>query len=272
MLNFKAKQIELYSGILIVLTFAIIGFLANFIMTYEPDSISLLERLKPINHAHLLGTDEMGRDIFSRIIYGIRYAFIVIFLVSAISAPIGFVVGLFAGYYQGYIGLLLMRFTDIILAFPRLILALTFVAVLGPGLSNAIIALGLTVWASYARFTRSYVLAIKQKEFITALQLQGATDLRIMFKHIMPLCLEPLFVQISLDMSGFMLAVAGLGFLGLGAQPPTPEWGTMISSARDYGFEHWWVFTFPGIAIVLLSLGFNLIGEGLRYKLDPRSI
>lgn len=271
MLKLKANTIELYTGLAIVLVFAIVGLLANFIMTYEPDSISLLERLKPISHLHVLGTDEMGRDVFSRIIYGIRYAFVVIFLVTVISAPIGFAIGLFAGYYQGYVGVLLMRFTDIILAFPRLILALTLVAILGPGLSNAIIALGLTVWASYARFTRSHVLSIKQKEFITALRLQGASDLRIMFKHIMPLCIEPLIIQISLDMSGFLLAVAGLGFLGLGAQPPTPEWGTMISSARDYGFEHWWVFTFPGIAIVLLSLGFNLIGEGLKHTLDPRS-
>jgi peptide/nickel transport system permease protein len=171
MLKLNANRIELYTGMMIVIIFALVGILANYIMTYQPDSISLLERLKPINHLHWLGTDEMGRDIFSRIIYGIRYAFIVIFLVALISAPIGFAIGLFAAYYQGYIGMFLMRFTDIILAFPRLILALTLVVILGPGLSNAIIALGLTAWASYARFTRSHVLSIKQKEFITALRL-----------------------------------------------------------------------------------------------------
>jgi peptide/nickel transport system permease protein len=270
MLKLDFNKLELYLGIIIVVVFAIVGLSANFLMTYEPDAISLLERLKPMSKLHLLGTDEMGRDVFARIVYGIRYSFIVVLLVAAISAPIGFIIGLYAGFYQGLLGSLLMRFTDLILAFPRLILALTLVAILGPGLSNAIMALGLTVWASYARFTRSYVLSIKQKEFITALKLQGASDLRIMFKHIAPLCIEPLFVQISLDMSGFMLAVAGLGFLGLGAQPPTPEWGAMISLARDYGFEHWWVFTFPGVAIVLLSLGFNLIGEGLKQQLDPR--
>ncbi|MCL4167166.1 UNVERIFIED_CONTAM: hypothetical protein GTU68_022991 [Idotea baltica] len=185
--------------------------------------------------------------------------------------PIGLVVGMTAGLLGGAVDATLMRITDIFLAFPRLILALAFVAVLGPGLENAVLAIALTTWSPYARLARAETLTLRNSEYILAAQIMGASKLRILLAHIMPMCLSSTIVRLTLDMAGIILTAAGLGFLGLGAQPPLAEWGAMIASGRDYLLDQWWVPTIPGIAILVVSLGFNLLGDGLRDVLDPRS-
>jgi len=189
-----------------------------------------------------------------------------------VTAPIfGLIVGTAAGYFGGLIDQVLMRITDIFLAFPRLILALALVAALGPGIENAILAIALTAWPPYARVARAETITVRRADHIAAIRLQGAGAPRIIFGHVMPLCLSSVIIRVTLDMAGIILTAAGLGFLGLGAQPPLPEWGLMISSGRKFLFEQWWVATIPGLAIFIVSLGFNLLGDGLRDVLDPRS-
>jgi peptide/nickel transport system permease protein len=191
-------------------------------------------------------------------------------LVAAIAAPIGLVVGTAAGYLGGVVDAVLMRVTDVFLAFPSLILALAFVAALGPGIENAIIAIALTSWPPYARLARAETLTIRNSDYIAVARMQGAGTWRILVGHVMPLCVASVIVRVTLDMAGIILTAAGLGFLGLGAQPPMAEWGAMISAGRRYVLDQWWVATFPGIAIILVSLAFNLLGDGLRDVMDPR--
>ena len=186
--------------------------------------------------------------------------------------PVGLLVGTVAGYVGGWLDTVLMRITDVFLAFPRLILALAFVAALGPGIENAIIAIAITAWPPYARIARAETITVRHSDFIAAIRLQGASSARIIWGHIVPLCTSSLIVRLTLDMAGIILTAAGLGFLGLGAQPPLPEWGAMISTGRQYLLEQWWVATMPGIAILIVSLGFNLLGDGLRDVLDPRQL
>ena len=219
----------------------------------------------------LLGCDQVGRDIFSRIVWGSRLTLYVIILVAIIAAPVGILVGTVSGYFGGIIDTVLMRITDIFLAFPKLILALAFVAALGPGIENAIIAIAITSWPPYARIARAETITIRNSDFIRAIRLQGAGPLRIITKHIMPLCLSSLIVRVTLDMAGIILTAAGLGFLGLGAQPPSPEWGAMTSAGRSFILDQWWLITMPGTAIFIVSLAFNLLGDGLREVLDPKS-
>jgi len=183
----------------------------------------------------------------------------------------GLIVGTVAGYAGGWIDAVLMRMTDVFLAFPRLILALAFVAALGPGIGNAVLAIALTSWPPYARIARAETLTIRNSDFIAAIRLQGASPPRIVVGHVMPLCLSSVIVRVTLDMAGIILTAAGLGFLGLGAQPPLPEWGAMISTGRQFILDQWWVAAMPGLAIFTVSLGFNLLGDGLRDALDPRS-
>jgi peptide/nickel transport system permease protein len=191
-------------------------------------------------------------------------------LVVIIVGPVGLLVGTVAGYAGGWLDTILMRVTDIFLAFPRLILALAFVAALGPGIENAIIAIAITAWPPYARLARAETLTVRHSDFIAAAKMQGASAARIVLAHIAPLCTSSLIVRLTLDMAGIILTAAGLGFLGLGAQPPAPEWGAMISTGRQYVLDYWWVATIPGLAIVVVSLGFNLLGDGLRDVLDPK--
>jgi peptide/nickel transport system permease protein len=223
---------------------------------------------------HWLGTDDLGRDILSRLIHGSRITLQVVVLVAVLAAPLGLLVGTVAGYCaQGrarVVDSLLMRVTDIVLAFPRLILALAFVAALGPGIENAILAIAITSWPPYARIARAETLTLRQAGFVQAAQAMGASPGRIVWRHIMPLCLPSVVVRVSLDMSGIILTAAGLGFLGLGAQPPIPEWGAMISNGRQFLLDQWWVAAAPGAAILLVSLAFNLLGDGLRDALDPK--
>jgi peptide/nickel transport system permease protein len=237
----------------------------------SPLDQDLAGRLAPPSAAHFFGTDELGRDIFARTLFGARATLTIVMLVAVIVVPIGLAVGTMAGYLGGWVDAVLMRITDIFMAFPRLVLALAFAAALGPGIENAVIAIALTTWPPYARIARSETLAIARSDFIQAAVLQGASTWRILFRHIVPLCLSSVIVRLTLDMAGIILTAAGLGFLGLGAQPPTPEWGAMVASGRDVILDQWWVATIPGLAIFVVSLGFNLLGDGLRDVFDPKS-
>ncbi|WP_320041629.1 nickel transporter permease [uncultured Desulfobacter sp.] len=258
-------------GLLVIAALVVIAMFAPVIAPYDPVEPNIANRLQPLSSTHYFGTDEMGRDIFSRVIWGARLTLYVICLVGVIAAPVGILVGTVAGYLGGIIDTVLMRITDIFLAFPKLILALAFVAALGPGIENAIIAISITSWPPYARIARAETLTIRNADFVKAIRLQGASAFRIIIGHIMPLCLPSLIIRVTLDMAGIILTAAGLGFLGMGAQPPTPEWGAMTAGGRTYIIDHWWVITMPGAAIFIVSLAFNLLGDGLRDVLDPRS-
>jgi peptide/nickel transport system permease protein len=260
-------------GLGIVLVLVAVALLAPLIAPFDPIVGGDLRtaRLLPPSWVHLMGTDDQGRDIFSRIIFGSRITLLVVALVAIIATPIGLLVGTTAGYYGGWVDTVLMRITDIFLAFPRLILALAFVAALGPGIENAIIAIAITSWPPYARLARAETLTIRTADHIDAIRLQGASSARIIWGHVTPLCLSSVIVRVTLDMAGIILTAAGLGFLGLGAQPPQPEWGAMIAGGRRFILDHWWVATMPGLAIFVVSLGFNFLGDGLRDVLDPKA-
>ncbi|MEM8949250.1 MAG: nickel transporter permease [Pseudomonadota bacterium] len=257
-------------GLGIIVLLLLTALFAPLLATHSPTAQVLADRLQPPSAEHWLGTDELGRDIFSRIVHGSRLTLYIIFIVAIIVGPVGLAVGTIAGYMGGWVDRVLMRITDIFLAFPRLILALAFVAALGPGIENAVIAIAITVWPPYARMARAETLTIRQADYIAAVRIQGASTARIVGRHVVPMCMSSLIVRLTLDMAGIILTAAGLGFLGLGAQPPLPEWGAMISSGRQYLLEQWWVATMPGLAIFITSLGFNLLGDGLRDTLDPR--
>jgi len=230
----------------------------------------LVHRLAPPSAAHWFGTDDLGRDIFARVVAGSRVTLLIIALVAVTVGPIGLLIGTVAGYAGGVVDMVLMRITDIFMAFPRLILALAFVAALKPGIENAVLAISITSWPPYARVARAETITLRDAEFIMAAKLQGASMARILWRHIVPLCLSSVIVRLTLDMAGVILTAAGLGFLGLGAQPPTPEWGAMVAAGRGFIIDQWWVATLPGAAIFIVSLGFNLLGDGLRDVLDPK--
>ena len=257
-------------GLGIVLALLLCAAFAPLLATADPTVQDLSLRLQPPSPAHWLGTDRMGRDTYSDLLYGSRVTLYIVVLVLVIAAPVGLLVGATAGFLGGWPDRILMRITDIFFSFPRLVLALAFVASLGPGLNNAIIAIALTAWPAYARVARAETLAIRKTDFIAAVRTQGASNWRIIFRHVMPLSLPSVIVRASLDMAGIILTAAGLGFLGLGAQPPTPEWGYMISVGRENILDQWWVAAVPGMAIFVVSLGFNLLGDGLRDVLDPK--
>ena len=219
---------------------------------------------------YLLGTDAVGRDILSRLIYGARFSLFIGLVVVTIALIGGIVVGLVAGFFGGWVDTVIMRVMDVILAFPSLLLALVLVAVLGPGLMNAMIAIALVLQPHFARLTRGSVLGELPREYVMASRVAGAGKLRLMFRTILPNCLAPLIVQGTLSFSGAILDAAALGFLGMGAQPPTPEWGTMLAEAREFILSAWWVVTFPGLAILITVLAINLMGDGLRDALDPK--
>ena len=260
------------AGLLIVGALVIVAVLAPLLAgTRSPIEQDLANRLAAPGSAHWFGTDELGRDIYSRTVHGARVTLTIVVLVSVLVAPIGLAVGTAAGYLGGWADAILMRLTDIFLAFPRLVLALAFSAALGPGIENAVIAISLTAWPPYARIARAETVTIARSDFIAAVVLQGASTARILFRHIVPLCMSSVIVRLTLDMAGIILTAAGLGFLGLGAQPPTAEWGAMVSSGRDVILDQWWVATIPGLAIFIVSLGFNLLGDGLRDVFDPKN-
>jgi peptide/nickel transport system permease protein len=269
-LTLKSNKLTMI-GLGILISLILIAIFAPLLAPVDPFVQDLGNRLQPLgSEGHVLGTDSLGRDILSRLIYGARITLYIVILVALIAPIAGLFVGTVAGYVGGWADTVLMRITDIFLAFPRLVLALAFVAALGAGIENAVIAISLTAWPPYARIARAETLTIRSSDYISAVKLQGAGPLRIITKHIWPLCISSLIVRITLDMAGIILAAAGLGFLGLGAQPPSPEWGAMISEGRKFILDHWWVATMPGLAIFTVSLGFNLLGDGLRDVLDPK--
>jgi peptide/nickel transport system permease protein len=258
-------------GLVIVTALVLVAALAPWLATHSPYEQDLDRRLRPPDDTHRFGTDQLGRDILSRVVYGARITLAIVVLVAVIVAPIGLAVGTVAGYFGRWVDAVLMRVTDIFMAFPRLILALALVAVLGPGIVNAILAIAITTWPPYARIARAETLTVRGSDFIAAIRLQGASPLRVLWGHIVPLCLSSLIVRVTLDMAGIILVAAGLGFLGLGAQPPRPEWGAMVSEGRQFLLDQWWIATIPGAAIFLVGLGFNLLGDGLRDVLDPKA-
>jgi peptide/nickel transport system permease protein len=270
-LSFRSNTMAMIGlGILVALVLIAAG--APVIAPHDPFVQDLGNRLAPLGaESHVLGTDSLGRDILSRLIYGARITLYIVALVALIAPVVGLLVGTVSGYVGGWVDVVLMRITDIFLAFPRLVLALAFVAALGAGIENAVLAISLTAWPPYARIARAETLTIRSSDYISAIKLQGAGGLRIITKHIWPLCISSLIVRVTLDMAGIILAAAGLGFLGLGAQPPSPEWGAMISEGRRFILDHWWVATMPGLAIFTVSLAFNLLGDGLRDVLDPKA-
>jgi peptide/nickel transport system permease protein len=256
-------------GLVIVIALLLCAAFAPWLATHDPYLPTLTDRLAAPNATYWFGADELGRDIYSRVIYGSRLTLLIVALVIVTSAPIGLVIGAVSGTLGGWVDVVFMRITDIFLAIPKLLLALAFVAALGPGIVNAAIAITLTAWPPYARLARAEALVVRNSDYVNAARLAGASEFRIIVFHIMPMCLSSVIVRMTFDMAGIILTAAGLGFIGLGAQPPLPEWGAMISTGRKFIFDQWWVATVPGIAIFTVSLGFNLLGDALRDLLDP---
>ncbi|MDO9524406.1 MAG: ABC transporter permease [Gemmobacter sp.] len=257
-------------GLAIIVALLVVAAFAPWLAPYSAVDGDLANRLAPPSAVHWMGTDELGRDIMSRIIFGARITLYIVLLVAVIAAPLGLVIGAVSGYFGGFVDRVIMGVTDIFLSLPRLILALAFVAALGPGIENAVIAIAITSWPVYARIARAETLTIRGSDYIAAARMLGASHARVIGVHVLPLCMSSTIVRVTLDMAGIILTAAGLGFLGLGAQPPLPEWGAMISRGRTFILDQWWVATMPGFAIVVVSLGFCLFGDGLRDVLDPR--
>lgn len=263
-------------GLVVMIILVLVAIFAPWIAPYSPAQQFRDAFLVPPawqeggRMAFLLGTDAVGRDMLSRLIHGTRYSLYVGSLVICIAMTGGVIIGMIAGYVGGWVDTLIMRVMDVILAFPSLLLALVLVAILGPGLTNAMIAIAIVLQPHFARLTRAAVLNEKGKEYVTAVRVGGAEPLRLMFLTILPNCLSPLVVQATLSFSTAILDAAALGFLGMGAQPPTPEWGTMLAEAREFILRAWWVVTLPGLAILVTVLSINLIGDGLRDTLDPK--
>ena len=268
-LTFRANRLAMLGLIVLILLIGMAIF-APWLAPQSPFAQNLPGRLQPPSAAHWLGTDALGRDILSRLIHGSRITLFIVGTVALIAPVIGLFVGTVAGFAGGWVDQVLMRLTDIFLAFPKLILALAFVAALGPGIGNAVLALAITSWPPYARLARAETLTIRNADYIAAARLQGAGPFRLLIGHVWPLCISSMIVRVALDMAGIILSAAGLGFLGLGAQPPMPEWGAMISDGRTYILDFWWVAAMPGMAIFIVSLAFNLLGDGLRDVLDPK--
>ncbi|MGD8723181.1 MAG: ABC transporter permease [Desulfobacterales bacterium] len=263
-------------GLVIITVFLLSAIFAPYLTPHDPIATSLYDQLKPpMWHAtgsskHVLGTDDLGRDILSRLIYGARVSLLVAVISVGLAFFFGTLLGCISGYYKGFRDSIIMRFMDIILAFPYILLAIVVVAYLGPSLQNAMIAIAITYIPRFARIVRGSVLEECEKDYVSAARAIGARDLRIIFIAILPNCLGPLIVQTTLGFASAILDMAALSFLGLGAQPPTPEWGAMIAKSRALILRASWVMTFPGLAILFAVLGFNLLGDGLRDALDPR--
>lgn len=264
------RQPAILVGSIILLIFLLAASLAPVLSPADPLAQNVVAGLRPPSAAHIFGTDKLGRDILSRMLYGARISLVVGIAVVAFASVIGSLLGVIAGYAGGWADEALMRITDIFFAFPALILAMAIAGALGPSLRNALIAIVVVTWPVYARLIRGQILALKEREFVLAARTVGVPESRIVLQHLLPNTLAPLLVQASFDMGGAITAVAGLSFIGFGAQPPTPEWGVMISEGRNYIATQWWLTTVPALAILLVVGGFNLLGDGLRDVLDPR--
>jgi peptide/nickel transport system permease protein len=266
---FKRNTLAVGGLAVILIIFLVAGF-ASFIAPYDPGKTDVSLKLKAPSAQHVLGTDQLGRDVFSRMLYGSRISLSVGFVAVAISILIGILVGALAGYYGGWADSLLMRFVDIMICFPSFFLILTVVALLGPSLVKVMFVIGITSWMGTSRFVRAEFLSLRERDFVQAAKALGVKDLRIIYRHILPNALAPVFVTATLDVATAILVEAGLSFLGFGAQPPAPSWGNILTEGRTYIFDAWWLTIFPGFAILITVLSFNLLGEGLRDALDPR--
>jgi peptide/nickel transport system permease protein len=261
-------------GLIVVSLFLMIALIGPWIITHPEDvrgAVHIDQKLKPPSWSYPFGTDEVGRDIYSRAVMGTRLSLQIGLIIIFVAMGIGVPLGILAGYTGGWVNQLIMRFTDIFLSVPGLLLALAIVGALGPGIKNAMIALSIVWWPGYVRLIQAKTLALREEAFIEAARSVGASRMRMIFSHILPNCTSPLIVKASMDMGMAILFAANLGFIGVGAQPPTPEWGAMISTGRNYLPDFWWMAIFPGLAILVTVLGFNLLGDGLRDVLDPQS-
>lgn len=265
----KKNKAAMIGGILI-LFFIAVAFIGPYFTPYEPDAQNVVNKLQPPSADHWFGTDHHGRDIFSRIIHGMSITLYIGFFSVAMGAMVGVILGMISGYYGGKIDTIIMRIMDVLLAFPGILLALAVVSVLGPSLNNVIIAVAIFSIPVFARIVRGSTLSVRKLEYIDAMRALGASDRRIIFKHILPNIASPIIVQATLSIATTVLTAAGLSFLGLGAQPPMPEWGAMLSDGRNYLYNAWHVAFFPGVMIVAVVLAFNIFGDGLRDALDPK--
>ncbi len=263
------NRLAVTGGILVLLVF-ILSIFAPWIAPYNPSKIDIDNILVGPSRAHLLGTDDLGRDVLSRMLWGGRISLEVGFVAVGIATIIGIILGSLAGYYGGWLDTIIMRFVDIMLSIPTIFLVLTVIAILEPSIINIMIVIGLTSWMEPARLIRGEFLSLKEREFVVAARALGASDNRIMLRHILPNGLSPILVSATIGVGVAILIESGLSFLGLGVQPPTPSWGSLLSSGKDNIEIAWWLSAFPGLAILLTVLGYNLLGEGIRDALDPR--
>lgn len=267
----KRRNYLFIFGLTIVSIFIGIALFAPFIAPYDPSSINVKEIFLPPSRTHLFGTDELGRDLFSRVVYGSRVSLFVGFVAVIISITIGTLLGLIAGYFGGFIDTIIMRFVDIMLCFPSFFLILAVIAFLNPSLVNVMAIIGLTSWMGVARLVRAETMSVKGRNYIIAAKVQGLKNSTIIFKHILPNVASPVLVTATLGIAGAILTESALSFLGLGVQPPTPSWGNILTAGKDNIMFAWWLSLFPGVAILITVLGYNLLGEGLRDILDPKN-
>ena len=258
------------SGLALVLGLFAVALLARWLAPYDPDFIDLKQVLMPPSPAHLLGTDTLGRDVLSRIIFGARVSLLVGFVAVGIATLIGLLVGALAGYYGGVLDQILMRLVDLMLCFPTIFLILAVIAVLGPNIWNIMAVIGLTSWMGVARLVRAEFLSLREREFVVAARALGASDARLIWRHLLPNALTPVMVSATLGVAGAILVESSLSFLGLGVQPPTPSWGNMLTMGKDNIEIAWWLSVFPGLAILVTVMSYNLLGEGIREAIDPR--
>jgi len=269
-LRFK-KNLLSVAGLAVILIIISVAVAAPVLAPYDPFAIDVYNVISAPSSAHLLGTDELGRDVLSRMIWGSRISLAVGFVAVGISITIGIIIGAFAGFYGKAVDAMLMRFVDIMLCFPTLFLILAVIAIIGPGIWVIMVVIGITSWMDVSRLVRAEILTLKERDFVAAARAVGASDFRIIFRHILPNALSPVFVSATLGIAGAILLESGLSFLGLGVQPPDASWGNILTSGKDYiTVGAWWLSFFPGMAILITVLSYNLVGEGLRDALDPR--
>ena len=257
-------------GALIILSLAVVAIIAPFVAPFNPDQQDVLHRLEPPSRKHLLGTDDLGRDLLSRIIYGTRVSLLVGFVAIGIAIVIGSILGLLSGYFGGWLDTTIMRLVDIMLCFPTFFLILMVIAFLEPNIWNVMAVIGLTGWPGLTRLVRGECLSVREREFVQAARVLGLSNIRVMFVHLLPNVMAPILVTATLGIGGAILTESALSFLGLGVQPPTPSWGNILTAGKDYLTVAWWLSLYPGLAILITVLAYNLLGEGLRDVLDPR--
>ena len=269
--RFKAlRRVSARVGLAMTLAFLALTVLAPLLAPYDPYDQDLMSALSPPSLAHLFGADQYGRDMLSRVLYGTRTALLAVLVADGLALVVGCTLGLVAGFFGGWAEAVIMRLVDVLLAFPYLLLALIIVAALGPGLTNSMIAIGIVYTPQYARLIRGQVLSIRKADYVRAARALGASRTRLVLRHVLPNSFAPILVMATLQAGSVVVETAGLSFLGLGAQPPSPDWGALLADGQSYFLTAWWIATFPGLAIFLLVLGFNLLGDALRDQFDPR--